>query len=79
MQEIGQWFRKAVEAAILSGSPLVLDDALDFVDAYGEIFASDASGVGAKILKNALTILEIPAIDCNLGFQWMNLNNSLRG
>ena len=57
----------------------MLVDVLDFVDAYGEIFSSDVSGVGAKILKNALTILEIPAIDCNLGFQWLNLNNSLRG
>jgi hypothetical protein len=78
-QETGQWFRKAVEAAILSGSTSILEDALDFVDAYGEIFSSDVTGVGAKILKNALTILEIPAIDCNLGFQWLNLNNSLRG
>jgi hypothetical protein len=79
MQEIGQWFRKAVEAAILSGSQDVLEDALDFVDAYGEIFAADMKGVGGKILLNALTILEIPSIDCNLGLQWTNLNSSLRG
>jgi hypothetical protein len=79
MQEIGQWFRKAVEAAILSGNQDVLEDALDFVDAYGEIFAADMQGVGGKILNNALNILEIPAIDCNLGLQWTNLNTSLRG
>jgi hypothetical protein len=79
MQEIGQWFRKAVEAAILSGSQETLEDALDFVDAYGEIFAADMQGVGGKILNNALNILEIPAIDCNLGLQWTNLNSSLRG
>jgi hypothetical protein len=79
MQEIGQWFRKAVEAAILSGSQEVLEDVLDFVDAYGEIFATDKNGVGGKILYNALNVLEIPSIDCNLGLQWTNLNTSLRG
>jgi len=79
MQEIGQWFRKAVEAAILSGSQEVLEDVLDFVDAYGEIFAADRNGVGGKILTNALNILEIPSIDCNLGLQWTNLNTALRG
>jgi hypothetical protein len=79
MQEIGQWFRKAVEAAILSGNPEFLEDALDFVDAYGEIFAADMTGVGGKILNNALNILEIPSIDCNLGLQWTNLNSSIRG
>ena len=79
MQETGQWFRKAVEAAILSGSSEALEDALDFVDAYGEIFASDATGVGNKILNSALNVLEIPSIDCNLGLQWTNLNTSLRG
>jgi len=79
MQEIGQWFRKAVEAAILSGSQETLEDALDFVDAYGEIFASDMNGVGGKILTNALNVLEIPSIDCNLGLQWTNLNSTLRG
>ena len=79
MQEIGQWFRKAVEAAVLSGSKDVLEDVLDFVDAYGEIFSTDRNGVGGKILNNALNILEIPAIDCNLGLQWTNLNSALRG
>ncbi len=79
MQEIGQWFRKAVEAAILSGNQDVLEDVLDFVDAYGEIFAADMNGVGGKILNNALNVLEIPSIDCNLGLQWTNLNMSLRG
>jgi hypothetical protein len=79
MQEIGQWFRKAVEAAILSGSQEVLEDVLDFVDAYAEIFATDRNGVGGKILNNALNVLEIPAIDCNLGLQWTNLNTAYRG
>jgi hypothetical protein len=79
MQEIGQWFRKAVEAAILSGNQDVLEDVLDFVDAYGEIFAADMNGVGGKIINNALNVLEIPSIDCNLGLQWTNLNMSLRG
>jgi hypothetical protein len=78
MQEIGQWFRKAIEASILSSSHEHLEDALDFVDAYGEIFSADMNGVGGKILLNALNILEIPSIDCNLGLQWTNLNTSLR-
>lgn len=79
MQEIGQWFRRAVEAAVLSSSKEVLEDVLDFVDAYGEIFSSDRNGVGGKILNNALNILEIPSIDCNLGLQWTNLNTTFRG
>jgi hypothetical protein len=79
MQEIGQWLRRAVESAILSGNQEILEDALDFVDTYGEIFTADMNGVGGKIINNALNILEIPAIDSNLGLQWTNLNTSLRG
>jgi hypothetical protein len=78
MQEIGQWLRRGVESAILSGNAEVLEDALDFVDTYGEIFASDTRGVGGKIINNALNILEIPSIDCNLGLQWTNLSSALR-
>jgi hypothetical protein len=78
MQEIGQWLRRAVESAILSGNAEVLEDALDFVDTYGEIFAADSRGVGGKIINNALNILEIPSIDCNLGLQWTNLSSALR-
>jgi hypothetical protein len=77
-QEVGQWFRKVVEAAALNGSQEVLEDALDFVDAYSDIFSADTTGVGGKILNSALTVLEIPAIDCNLGLQWTNLNNTIR-
>lgn len=77
-QELGQWFRKAVEAAILCGSSDALADALDFVDAYCEIFSSDTTGVGQKILNSALNVLEIPAIDSNLGLQWTNLSESVR-
>lgn len=79
VQELGSWMRKAVESAALSGSPDAVEDALDFIDAYGEIFMADSQGVGGKILTNALTVLEIPSLDYNLTTQWSTLSSQLRG
>lgn len=79
IQELGQWLRKVVETAALSGSVDAIEDAIDFVDTYGEIFAANRDGIGGKIINNALTILEIPAMDFNLTTQWSSLNGQLRG
>ena len=79
VQELGQWFRKAIESAAFSGNADAVEDAMDFVDAYGEIFSEDQSGVGFKIIKNAMIVLEIPCLDFNLSSQWQQLNTQLRG
>lgn len=76
--ELGSWLRKAVESAALSGSADAVEDALDFIDAYGELFSADMQGVGGKIINNALTVLEIPSLDFNLTTQWTALTTQLR-
>jgi hypothetical protein len=79
IQELGSWLRKAVDSAAISGNADAIEDALDFLDAYGQQFASDMQGVGGKIINNAFTVLEIPAIDFNLMTEWTKLSSDIRG
>lgn len=78
VQELGAWMRKVVEGAALSGNADCIEDALDFLDAYGELFSADSQGVGGKIIKNALSVLQIPAMDFNLTSQWSTLTSQLQ-
>ena len=78
VQELGQWLRKAIESAAFSGNADAVEDALDFLDAYGEIFAEDMAGIGGKIITTALTVLEIPAMDHNLTEQWNQIKSQIR-
>ncbi|MCX6127039.1 MAG: hypothetical protein NTV34_20135 [Proteobacteria bacterium] len=79
IQELGSWLRKAVESAALSGNADAVEDALDFVDAYGDLFSADIHGIGGKIINTALKVLEIPALDFNLETQWSSLSTQIRG
>jgi hypothetical protein len=79
IQELGAWMRKVIECAALSGSPEAVEDAIDFVDAYGEIFAADRNGIGGKILINAFNLLEIPAMDYNLSGQLSSVQTQVMG
>ncbi|MCX6119908.1 MAG: hypothetical protein NT027_20425 [Proteobacteria bacterium] len=78
VQELGSWMRKAIETAAVSTHSDTIEDALDFLDTYGDLFKADSNGVGGKILNNALNVLQIPAMDCNLITEWNQLNNQLR-
>lgn len=60
LPELGSWLRKAIDSAVASGSPEAIEDALDFLDTYREIFVADKVGVGEKIITNALAALTLP-------------------
>jgi hypothetical protein len=79
VQELGSWMRKAIDSAAISGEPSAIEDALDFIDAYGDLFNSDTQGVGFKIISGALTQLQIPALDFNLIDQWTQVNLQIKG
>ena len=78
VQELGQWLRKAIEGAAFSGNADAVEDAIDFLDAYQEIFAKDLTGIGGKIRSSALLVLEIPAMDHNLTEQWNSISSQMR-
>lgn len=69
MQELSQWLRKGV-AACLSGNPEqgpAIEDALDFVDAYSDLFESDTTERGRRLISNVLESLKLQAGTYNLG------------
>lgn len=54
MQELSMWLRKGVAACLASGTQEAIEDAIDFVDAYSEIFAEDAAGRGNRLIGSVL-------------------------
>ncbi|MDD1422610.1 hypothetical protein MEO40_26600 [Dolichospermum sp. ST_sed1] len=59
--ELGRWLQKGVSVLMTKQSKESIEDALDLIDAYGEYFLQEESGIGAILLGNALASLEEPA------------------
>ena len=66
LAELGTWLRKAVNSAVQSGRPEAIEDALDFLDTYREVFSADKNGTGSKIVTGALAALTLPVGDIYL-------------
>ena len=64
-QELGRWLNKGIEISLQTGTPDSFEDALDFIDAYGDYFLADARDRGEAFLNRILGGLNRPAI--NLG------------
>ena len=58
MQELSMWLRKGVAACLAIGTQEAIDDAIDFVDAYSEIFTEDTEGRGSRLIGNVLESLK---------------------
>ncbi|MEI8025753.1 MAG: hypothetical protein WCI18_05315 [Pseudomonadota bacterium] len=76
-QELGIWLEMGVAVAIHRHSHDGIQEALDFIDAYGEHFLNEESGKGALILGNLLAVLEEPAARFELWDTYKALINQL--
>jgi hypothetical protein len=69
LQELSQWLRKGVTACINLGTTQSTEDALDFLDAYGDHFvgaASDGAGSGRRLIGAVLETVKQQALNHNL-------------
>ena len=66
LQELSQWLRKGISACFSLGTPEAVEDAIDFLDAYGNIFVDESSERGKKLLGSILETLKSHAVQFNL-------------
>jgi len=59
-QELAQWLKKGIELSMATAN--AIEEALDFIDAYGEHFLEEKTGKGAKFIKFLLYQLKMTAI-----------------
>ncbi len=62
-QELAQWMQKGIENILSSSSMSAVEDAVDFVDAYGEHFVHEDATKGARLIESILSQLGILALD----------------
>ena len=79
LQELSQWLRKGVTACLAAGLPESTEDALDFLDAYGDHFVSDTSSDGSRrLIGNVLESLKVQAEAHDLVPRYAALAKDLR-
>ena len=69
MQELSQWLRKGVAACLIADSAAAIEEALDFIDAYSELFSLETDGSGKRLLGNVLENLRLQAESHNMSPQ----------
>ncbi len=77
IQELGLWLQKAVSAAMSMHTQEGIEEALDLVDAYGELFLKEDSGKGPLLIGHILAILEEPAARNELWETFKRIVNQL--
>lgn len=79
IQEIGRWLKKGTEIGLSMFNKHGMEEALDLVDAYGEVFFSDdfSHPQGHPILASILTKLEEPATRFELWGEYKRLVEQL--
>lgn len=65
-QELSQWLQRGIQHLMDSPSRDSVEDALDFLDAYGDYFLTEANGKGEKFLTNLLLRLKPAAMEFDL-------------
>lgn len=65
-QELSQWLQRGIQHLMESPSRDSVEDALDFLDAYGDYFLTEAHGKGEKFLTNLLLRLKPAAMEFDL-------------
>jgi hypothetical protein len=65
-QELSQWLQRGIQHLMDSPSRDSVEDALDFLEAYGDYFLTEANGKGEKFLTNLLLRLKPAAMEFDL-------------
>ena len=65
-QELSGWLRLGIETLMHAPSSTNLEDALDFLDAYGEYFLDDPKGKGEQLMVNLFLTLKPSAMEFEL-------------
>lgn len=65
-QELSQWLKRGIQHLLSSPSTTSIEDALDFLDAYGDYFLSEPRGKGEKFLTNMFLLLKPSAMEFDL-------------
>tara|TARA_B100000902_G_scaffold391515_1_gene442293 strand:+ start:359 stop:1069 length:711 start_codon:yes stop_codon:yes gene_type:complete len=66
IQELSQWLRCGIRTLLKSSSQEVVEDALDFLDAYGDYFLKEPNGRGEQFITNIFLTLKPSAMEFNL-------------
>ncbi|MBP6218277.1 MAG: hypothetical protein KA436_06800 [Oligoflexales bacterium] len=77
LQEVAHWLEKGVGLAMQRQSREGIEEAMDFIDAYGERFLQEDSGKGPLLLSSILAALEEPSARYELWEEYKNLINQL--
>ncbi len=65
-QELSQWLKRGIQHLISKPSEETIEDALDFLDAYGDYFLSEPRGKGEHFLTNLFLMLKPSAMEFDL-------------
>lgn len=65
-QELSQWLKRGIQHLISRPSGDSIEDALDFLDAYGDHFLSEPRGKGEHFLTNLFLMLKPSAMEFDL-------------
>lgn len=78
LQELSQWLRKGVAACLAAGTTAATEDAIDFIDAYGEYFMEDTTDRGKRLISAVLESVKVQAVTHNLTPRFDTLVQDLR-
>ncbi len=66
IQELSQWLRTGIRTLLKVSNSDVVEDALDFLDAYGDYFLKEPRGRGEQLITNIFLTLKPSAMEFNL-------------
>lgn len=76
-QELSQWLRLGVQTLLAQGDHSSIEDALDMLDAYGDVFLQQAGARGETFLTNIFLALKPAAMEFNLTLRLNDVANEL--
>lgn len=77
-QELAQWLQKGLEKCLGLSSQDAIEEALDFIDAYGEYFMTEKTGKGKVFILSLLRQLRSVAQDPNSIAKFSQITYDLR-
>lgn len=76
-QELINWMTKGVHTLLDSRNPEVVEDALDFIDAYGDFFLEKLQHKGESFISNLLFTLKPSAMEFDLTYRFNEIASGL--